>query len=65
MKICEFRAKNKKDNPITFIEIKKHNNFWWYVNFEGELTKKYISIKEAIEDIKSMYGNYIDFKLLI
>lgn len=65
MKVAEFRAKNLKENNMTFIEIEKFNGFWWYITFEGDRSTKYISINEAIEDIKSLYGNYIDFKILI
>ena len=65
MKVAEFRAKNLKENPMTFIEIEKFNGFWWYITFQGDRSKKYISVNEAIEDIISLYGNYIEFKILV
>lgn len=64
-KVCEFRANNIKDNPLTTIELEFFNGSWWYITFKGERSYKYISLAEAKIDIISMYSNYKDFRMLI
>ena len=64
-KIAKFKAKNLRENNITFIEIEYYNGNWWYINFKGERTHKYKSIEEAKKDIFNLYGKYLDFELLI
>lgn len=65
IKICEFRARNKHDNPMTYIEVEKEFPYMYYINSKGDRSYRYNTLNEAKEDIKSMYGDWIDFKMLI
>lgn len=65
IKVCEFRSRNKANNPMTYIEIEKTENGIYYINFRGERSYKYNFLSEAKADIKSMYGDWLDFKMLI
>ena len=64
-KICEFRAKNSIKNKFVFIEVEYYKGNCWYINFKNERSWKYNSINEAIADISNMFGDWIDFKLLV
>ena len=64
-KICEFRARNSIKNELVFIEVEYYKSSWWYINFKNERSYKYNSINEAIDDISNMFGDWIDFKLLV
>ena len=63
--ICKFKAKNLTENPLSFIEIEYYKNHWWYINFKGERSYKFLSIEEAKNDIIDLYGNWLDFQILI
>ena len=64
-KICEFRARNSIKNELVFIEVEYYKSSWWYINFKNERSYKYNSINETIDDISNMFGDWIDFKLLV
>lgn len=63
--ICKFKAKNIIENLMAFIEIEYYKNHWWYINFKGERIHRYSSIEEAKDDIIDLYGNWLDFGLLL
>ena len=65
IKVCEFRARNNPDNQMTYIEVEKEFPYVYYINSKGNRSYKYNTLEEAKEDIKSMYGGWIDFKMLI
>lgn len=65
IKICEFRAKNKVNNPITYIEVERNDKGIFYINFKGEKSYRYNSIEEAKRDIKEMYRDWLEFKMLV
>ena len=64
-KVCEFRARNIKDNKMTYIEVEEEKGNFFYINYKGERGFKYKSLDEVKEDILYLYGDYKDFKLLI
>lgn len=64
-KICEFRAKNSIKNKLVFIEVEYYKGKWWYINFKNERSYKYNSINEAKTDMIGLYGNWLDFELLL
>ncbi len=65
IKVCEFRARNIRENKMTYIEVEKEKGRYFYINYKGERSFEYNSIEEAKEDIKNLYGRYKDFSLLI
>lgn len=65
IKVCEFRARNIKENKMTYIEVEEEKGNFFYINYKGERSYKYKSLGEVKEDILYLYGDYKDFKLLI
>lgn len=65
IKIAEFRGRNKKENPMTTIEVEEINGHFYYINFKGEHSTRYVSLKEAINDITELYSKWLDFKILV
>ena len=65
VKVCEFRAHNIKENNMTNIEIEIDLDKIYFINWKGERSHRYRSIYEAKEDIRDMYGEWCDFKMLI
>lgn len=65
IKVCEFRARDIKENKMTYIEVEEEKGNFFYINYKGERSHKYKSLDEVKEDIVYLYGNYKDFKLLI
>lgn len=62
--IAEFRVKNIKENPISIIYVESENGYYYYLTYGGSRGKRYDSLLEAKEDIKSLWGNWNDFRLL-
>lgn len=65
IKVCEFRARNIRENKMIYIEVEKVNGRYFYINYKGQRSFEYKSIEEVKEDIKNLYGEYKDFRLLI
>ncbi|MBQ3420711.1 MAG: hypothetical protein IJH34_03395 [Romboutsia sp.] len=63
--IAEFRARNIKTNPMTTTYVEKVGNFYYYIASNGQRSTRYINLEMAKDDIKSLWGHWHDFKLLV
>lgn len=65
IKICEFRAQNNINKPLIQVEVEERNKVFYYINYMGDLSTDYRTLKEAVDDISNSYSNWKDFKILI
>ena len=65
IQVCEFRARNIKENKLVMIQLEKVGNLYYYITFSGHRGKEYKSLVAAKEDIKQSYNKWHDFKMLI
>ena len=65
IKICEFRAQNNINKPLVQIEVAEEGGSFYYINSKGDLSTRYGSIKEAVNDLAESYSNWNSFRLLV
>ena len=65
IELAQFRAKNIKDNDLTTAFVEYENGWYYHLTFWGDRSTRFRSLDEAKRDIKELYGNWHDFKLLV
>ena len=65
IKIAEIWSHNIANTKRSTIDVLKEGNYYYYIASNGGKGYKYKTLQEAKEDIKELWGNWIDFKLLI
>ncbi|HBJ1645848.1 hypothetical protein FDB61_15830 [Clostridium botulinum] len=63
--IAEFRARNIKENPMTKVFVEYINGRYYYIASNGQRSECYRNLDIAKEEIKSSWGKWHDFKLLV